>query len=350
MKKYKIYTAIIMCSLMLVMTGCSASLTTENGSMKVFNEEEGLVAQGVIEAKEVSINSKIPGRVKKLLIEEGMDIKADSPLVEISSDELMAKKEQALALVKAAEAAHEAAKGQTVAAKSLLTKAQNGARDQEIAQAQAAYDLMSSTYSRVEKLYEKGAVSQQKKEEVATQLEIAKQTLSMAKEGARSEDISSAEALVTQALSMEQAAQGKLEQANGGLQEVEAYLNDTNIKAPINGVVTEINADEGELVSTGMSIATVTDLQNTWVEVKVKETDLQKISLGQEVNIKIPSYSNDVFKGSVVRINQKPDFATKRATNDNGSFDIISFGVKIKIDNNEKTLRPGMTAFVQFIK
>ncbi|SHJ57245.1 HlyD family secretion protein [Paramaledivibacter caminithermalis] len=349
MRSLNKYIFISMCLLLLLMTGCSAGAAEKN-EINVFNESEGIVAQGVIEAKEVSINSKIPGRIGKIYVEEGVEIEAGQLLVEISSDELQAKKEQALALVKAAEAAHEAAKGQVKAAKSLLAKAQNGAREQEIAKAQAYYDLMASTYERVEKLFEKGAVSEQKKDEVKTQLEVAKQTLSMAKEGARSEDISSAEALVTQALSMEQAAKGKLEQAQAGLQEVEAYLKDTKISAPINGVITQVNADEGELVSTGMSIATITNLNKPWVEVKIKETDLEKISLGQEVKVKVPSFSEDIFKGKVVRINKKPDFATKRATNDNGDFDIISFGVKIQIENNDKVLRPGMTAFVQFLK
>lgn len=347
MKSYKKYLIATMIILTVALAGCSSTAIGHKDA-KIFNEEEGIVSQGIIEAKEVSINSKIPGRIGEIKVEEGADVKAKDIIVEIDSDELQAKKDQALALVKAARAAHDAAKGQVKAANALLTKAQNGAREQEVATAQAYYDLMTKTYDRVEKLYEKGAVSEQKKDEVATQLEVAKQTLSMAKEGARSEDISSAQALVAQALAMEQAAKGKLEQAEGGLQEVEAYLKDTKINSPINGVVTQINADEGELVSTGMSIATVTDLKNPWVEVKVKETNLDKIFVNQEVKVKVPSFSNDIYKGKVVRINKKPDFATKRATNDNGDFDIVAFGVKIELDNKENVLRPGMTAFVQF--
>ncbi len=345
---HKKSSMILMLVLSLLLAGCSNAVAKED-NVSVFNESEGIVAQGVIEAKEVSINSKIPGRIGKIYVEEGIEVKVEDLLVEIDSEELKAKKEQALALVKAANAAYDAAKGQVKAANALLEKAQNGAREQEIASAQAYYDLMEKTYDRVVKLYEKGAVSEQKKDEVETQLEVAKQTLSMAKEGARSEDISGAQALVAQALAMEQAAKGKLEQAEAGLQEVEAYLNDTKITSPINGVVTQINADEGELVSTGMSIATVTNLENTWVEVKVKETDLSKVSIGQEVKVKVPSFSEEIYKGKIVRINKKPDFATKRATNDNGDFDIVAFGVKIEIENDENILRPGMTAFVQFI-
>ncbi|HEX9060689.1 MAG TPA: efflux RND transporter periplasmic adaptor subunit, partial [Clostridia bacterium] len=197
-----------------------------------------------------------------------------------------------------------------------------------------------------------------------TQLEVARQQLSMANEGARSEDKMGAEAQVIQAQANVQARASIYEQAKAGVKasedkvkaaegvvaEVDAYLKDTLIKAASDGVITEINSHEGELVSTGVSIGTLSKLKNTWVTVKVKETDLSKISVNQEVDIKVPAFSKSVFKGKVATINQKPDFATKRATNDNGDFDILSYGVKIDLSDNDNVLRPGMTAFVQFRK
>jgi len=349
MKLNKKYIVLLLASAILTSTtACSTINASPENEISVFNEEEGIVSRGVIEAKEVSINTKIPGKIGKINIEEGQSVNAGDLLVEISSDELLAKKEQTKALIKAAQATYKAAEGQVKAANSMLEKAQNGARDQEIAQAETYCNLMEKTYERVKKLHEKGAVSEQKKDEVKAQLDIAKQKLSMAKEGARSEDISGAQALVAQALSMKQAAQGKIDQAKAGLEEVNAYLKDTKIVSPINGTITALNADEGELVSTGMSIATVTNLDKTWVEAKVEENKLKNIKMGQEVDVKVPGYSDEVIKGKVVRINKKPDFATKRATNDNGDFDIIAFGVKIEIDNKDKVLRPGMTAFIQF--
>ncbi|WP_425446211.1 HlyD family secretion protein [Dethiothermospora halolimnae] len=329
--------------------GCT-SQKKDSEAVGLFDGNSENIVTGSIEAKEVSVNTKIPGRIKKLNIVEGDEIKGGDILVQISSDEIEAKKEQAEAVIKAARASYEAAEGQVTAAKSMLDKAQNGARKQEIAQAQEYVNLMEKTYERVKKLYKKGAVSAQKKDEVSTQLKVAKEKLSMAKEGARSEDINGAQALVAQALAMKQAASGKLEQAKGALQEVEAYLKDTKIKSPINGSITALNANEGELVSTGMSIATITDFENTWVEINIEETKLDKISLNDELEIKISSSPDKVFKGKVVHINRKPDFATKRATNDNGGFDIVTYGVKIKIDNKDRLLLPGMTAFVKLPK
>lgn len=345
-KKYRVLLIGLM--ILISTTACSSMDISSENEVSVFNEEQGMVMRGIIEAKDVSINTKIPGKIEKISIEEGQNVKAGDLLVKISSEEIEAKSEQTKALIKAAEAAYEAASGQVEAANSMLEKAQYGARDQEVAQAEAYYNLMEKTYERVVKLNEKGAVSDQKRDEVNTQLEIAKQTLSMAKEGARSEDISGAQALVAQALSMKQAAQGKVDQAKAGLDEINVYLKETKLTSPIDGVVTVLNADEGELVSTGMSIATVTNLDKMWVEVKVEETQLRNIQIGQIVNVKVPGYSDESFDGKIIRINKKPDFATKRATNDNGNFDIVTFGVKIEIENEDTVLRPGMTAFVQF--
>lgn len=335
--------AVLMLTVMVV--GCTAK--AEN-TTALFDESQGLVYRGIVEAKEVSLNSKIPGKIAEILVEEGDRVKAGDVIAEISSEELKAKEAQAKAVVEAAQAAHQAAKAQVQAARSMLEKAINGARDQEIAQAQAYYDLMQKTYERVEKLYEKGAVSAQKRDEVKAQLDIAREKLSIAKEGARNEDISAARAVVAQAMAMEQAAREKLDQAKGALQEVRAYLKDTKIISPINGVVTLLNADEGELVSTGMSIATITDMDDLWVEVNVKETELGSIKLQQEVEVKTPAFPERTFKGRVVRINKKPDFAVKRATEDNGEFDVLSYGVKIELENKDALMHPGMTAFVQF--
>lgn len=339
--------AVLVLGGILLLTGCSGAEGAEQGAA-LYPEGEGIQAQGTIEVKEVSINTKVPGKVEAIKMEEGQEVKAGDLLISIASGEIQAKKGQLEAQIKQAQAAYKAAQGQTEAARAQLAKAQNGARTEEIQQAKAAYELMEKTYERVNKLYEVGAVSEQKKDEVATQLEVSKQQYNMAQEGARSEDISAAQALVTQALSMEEAAKGKLDQAKAGLEEVEVYLKDTQITSPISGTVTEVNVEEGELVSTGMSLATLSDLEKPWVEVQVKETDLASLYLQQPVKIKIPAYSDEIFTGKVVRINQKADFATKRATNDNGDFDIISFGVKIEIDGGDTVIRPGMTAFVLF--
>lgn len=421
-------------AIVLVLTyGFNESKSVETVSINnLFNETDGLVVQGVIETKEVNINSKIPGKLITLYVEEGQEVKEGDPLIEISSDELQAKKKQAEAAFSQANAALKAAKEQLEQAKAgvdaskglveqaqagvkassaklneaeagvkasqkqyeaataVKEKAENGARTQEVAQAQAAYDVMQKSYERVATLVEKGAVSQQKLDEIKAQLEVAKETLSMAEEGAREEDkkaatatseqaaavleaaktrvdqatagltaskaqltqamagVDSSNALLYQAQAGVEAKEGLVQQAQGALDEINAYLESVVLKAPMDGTVTTINSEVGELVSTGTQIAIVSNLKGTWVEVSVPETDLGKISEGQEVIVKVPGYKDQIFTGHVSTINAQPNFAVKRATNDNGGFDIVSFGVKIKLDNEGEVLRPGMSAYIQF--
>ncbi|WP_099190106.1 HlyD family secretion protein [Tepidibacter mesophilus] len=334
---------ILICLIMLASTmlfGCASSQEIETNDKY----------QGIIEAQEVDINSKIPGKIGEVKVEEGQIVKEGDLIVTIDSKELAAKKNQMEALVSAAKGQLDAAQSQVAAANSQLDKAQNGARSQDIAKAQTYYDLMLKTYERVENLYEKGAVSAQKRDEVKAQLDMAEQTLSMANEGARTEDVSGAQAMVAAATNMVEAARGKYEQAKAGLEEVNAYIQDTNIKSPINGNITLLNIDKGELVSTGMSIATVSDLSNMWIEVNLDETKLSEVYEGQEAKITVTAFKDKTFKGKVVRVNKKPDFAVKKATNDNGNYDIVSYGVKIKVEDEENILRPGMSAFVDFEK
>lgn len=362
------------------------------------------VTQGAVDAKEVSLNTKIPGRIVEFYVAEGDDVKKGDPIVKISSGELEAKKlqlqaqiDQATAGVEAskavvtmaeanyqlslnrveqAEAGLSASRSQRDMASAVNDKASNGARTQQIAQAESAFNLWEATYNRALALYEGGAISTQKIEEIKTQMDVAAETLSMAREGARTEDkaaaaaqlqmassgIDASQALVNQAIeasnvAMAQvvqanaglaASEGLLAQAEAGLMEVEVYLEDTLLLAPIDGTVTGLNSDEGELVSTGTSIGTLTDLNDCWITLNLDEDKLAELVEGQEVGVRFLAYEGTTYVGTVTTINAQPDFAIKKATNDNGNFDIVSFGVKIKLDNQGTSIHPGMTAVVDF--
>jgi HlyD family secretion protein len=114
----------------------------------------------------------------------------------------------------------------------------------------------------------------------------------------------------------------------------------------MDGTVTELNVNEGELVSSGMPLATLTSSKKPYVEINVKETDLGLVHIGDTVDITIEAYPDDTFKGKIINVNQKPDFATKRATNNNGDFDVLSYGVKVEMINVDKDIYPGMTVMV----
>ena len=281
-----------------------------------------LIIQGNIKTEETDLNSKIPGNIDQILVEEGQEVKKGDTLIVISSETIEAKKQQAEAATAAAEAQY--------------NKALNGARSQEVAQAKAAYELAEKTYQRIKKLYDQEAISANTYDQAFAQYTAAKETYEMAEQGAREEDKAAAEALV--------------QQAKAATAEVQTYLDDAVIKAPMDGTVTQLNVNEGELVSSGMPLATLTSNKKPYVEINVKETDLGQVRMGDEVKITISAYPDDVFKGKIVNVNQKPDFATKRATNNNGDFDVLSYGVKVEMPDVDKDIYPGMTVMVNLGK
>jgi HlyD family secretion protein len=331
----------------IIVVGAVAIISTSKGIQGESAEND--VFQGIVAAKDVSVNTKIPGRIEVINVSEGQTVKVGDVILEISSDELRAKERQLLAVVEQAKAGVEASTSQRDMAKAVSEMAENGARNQQVIQAESVYTLWNSTYDRAKVLYEGGAISLQKLEEIRTQKEVYAQTLDMAIEGARIEQKDAANAQLAMAEAGLLASKAKLDQAEAGLGEVRVYLEDTEIKASIDGVMTSINVDEGELVSTGMSLATVSNLDTCWVTVNVDEDEISKITEGQEARVELLAFKDKEFIGKVATVNKQPDFAVKKSTSENGNFDIVSFGVKIEIENNDELFRPGMTAIVDFL-
>lgn len=292
--------------------------TTEKAKAK--ETDETLHIQGSIKLEEVTLNSKIAGNVAQVVVKEGDQIKAGDPIIIIDSSSIQAKKMQA--------------EGALAAARAQASKAANGARSQEVAQAKASADYAQKTYDRVKTLYEQGAIPANTYDETYAKYTAAQETYNMALEGARSEDISAASALVTQ--------------AEGALAEVNSYLADCVIKAPADGTVTSINIEQGELVSTGMALATMSGNGTPWVEVSVPETLLSHVSVGSSVPVALPAYQGKEFTGKISKVGQKPDFATKRATANNGDFDVLSYTVTVTLDSIDANVYSGMTALVDF--
>lgn len=233
------------------------------------------------------------------------------------------------------------AKAGLAQAQAVLSKAQNGARPEDVAQAKAAYDYAASTYERMKPLYADGAVSASDFEGIEAKYLAAKAVYETALNGARPEDIAQAQGAVQQ-------YQATVKQAEAAVNEANTYLRHAVITAPCDGVVTAVNVEKGELISTGMSLASLRAEAEAWVEVNVLETSLSLVRQGQQVTLSFPAYAEQSFHGTVVNVSKNPDFAVKKATNENGSFDVLSYAVKIRLDDMTEPLYAGMTAVVDF--
>lgn len=318
----------------LAVVGFGFQFFPKTGDALVGHVEEGLMVQSSVEMEETNINTLTGGKVAKVCVKEGDVVTAGDVIAIMDSDTLLAKKQQAEASIKAYQ-------GQVKAAQATYQKAMNGATEEQLAQAKAAYDLAEATYNRMQVMLEAEAISQSDFDQAATQYEVSKQQYLAAKKGAEPEDIAAAAASV-------EAYQGQLEAAQGALAEVQSYLDETSITAPVGGIISTVNVSDGELVSTGLPIAVITSTEQPWISCKVMEDQLAQVSLQQKVTVTFPAYPDQVFTGTVTKINKNADFAVKRATNANGSFDVVAFSVKVELDETDTDLYAGMTAFVDF--
>lgn len=295
--------------------------------------ENGII-QGSVKMTEINLNSMLDGYVDEVLIKDGDHVKAEQVLMIMDADIVAAQVEQAQAGLAQAQAAQDAAQA-------VLDKAVNGARSEDITKAKAQYDYVLSTYERMQNLYAEGAISQSDLDNIEAQYLAAKATYDEAVSGARSEDIAAAQAQLAQ-------AKAAVSQYQATVSQAQSYLNHAEITAPADGTVTAVNVEAGELVSTGLALAAMRTDDGAWLEVNVPETMLGQIYEGESVAYTMPAYADREFVGVIQSISKNPDFATKKATNENGTFDVLSYCVKIQPQDSEVQLYSGMTVIVDF--
>ena len=297
---------------------------------------EPIILQGQAEATEVRVSGKVPGRIEKFNVSEGMTVRKGDTLVLLSSPELDAKLFQAVSAEDAANAQNQ--------------KAIKGARAEQIAgayelwqKAEVGVKLAEKTYNRLQNMYNEGVVSAQKRDEAEANYQAsiatskaAKSQYDMALNGAENEDKLAAVALVNR--------------AKGAVSEVESYLSETKLVSPINGEVSDIFPKRGELVGSGAPIMNIVDLSDMWVVFNIREDLLTCIKMGKELEAKVPALGNRVVKLKVNYIKAMASYATFKATKTTGGFDVKTFEVRaipiIPIDE----LRPGMSLMVDYDK
>ncbi len=294
---------------------------------------EPTIIQGTVECTTYKASSKIAGRIEEMKVEQGDHVTKGQLLYVLSTPELDAKLRQAEAVKSAATA--------------LDQKALAGARVQQIEaalnmwqKAQAGKELAQKTYDRVKALYDKGVVPEQKFDEadanyramVATEM-AAKAQYDLAVAGASKED--------------KDAAAAQVQQAEGVVSEVESYISDAMVYAPVDGEVSTIIAEQGELVGTGYPVVAILDTTDTWVTFNIKETLLPKITVGMKMTAYVPALNRNV-ELEVTYISVQADFATWSATRTQGSFDIRTFAVKARPVTDVENIRPGMSVLVNW--
>lgn len=338
---------------------------------------------GYIEADEIRLGSRLGGRVKEVLGEEGRTIRAGEVLVRLEEFDLDERQAQAAAELEARQAA--------------LKRLQKGFRDEEKAQAaarverieqkvkalvegprpeekeaararvrlsQAQLDLAKTTYERNRALFEqaRGAVTREALDRSLEDLKVAQaglevreQELKLLEKGTRPEDIEAAKAELAEAEAARELvengsrpedieqAKAAVAAAQAALEVLEANRAELEIRSPVGGVLDAVELRPGDLVAAGAPMLTIVDTSRLWVRAYVPE-ERMGLQLGQQLRVTVDSFPTKPFTGTVTYIARQAEFTPSNVqTPEERSKQV--FRIKVELPS-EGGLRPGMAADV----
>ena len=292
-----------------------------------------VVLQGQIEATEIRISGKLPGRVDTFLVAEGQTVRRGDTLVGISSPEAYAKLQQASAMENVAKYQNE--------------KIDEGTRLQIIRTAEELWNksktdlqLARTTFQRIQALYKDSVVSAQRYDEAEALYKVALsaeratyQQYLLAKDGAQKQDRESARSMVIV--------------AQGTVNEVQSVLQDAWLTAPTNGEIATIYVQCGELVGTGTPLMNLVILEDCHVVLNVREDYLPHFRMGEIFQGKVPALGNELRPFKVNYISPLGSFATWKSTDTDNGYDMRTFEIHALPMEKADGLRPGMSVLVE---
>jgi HlyD family secretion protein len=288
--------------------------------------------QGQMDGRYIDISPKIIGRIAKLHVREGDEVKPGDVLVTLDSPEIQAKVSEA-----------KAARGAAVAKQQLLD---NGIRAEEVRVAKAnwerwvsAANLAEVTFRRANALYKDGLISQQRNDEAETAYKSAVDAATASRaqyeltlNGFRKEERAAA-AEVTLG-------------AGAAVQGADALAADITLKSPISAEVDKVVLHEGELATLGFPIISLVNLNDVWVVFNLREEELANIKIDTQITGRVPALGGRTVTFSVYYISPKGEYATWRATRQSSGYDIKTFEVRARPVEKVDGLRPGMSVLV----
>ena len=300
------------------------------GAMSIKQEPETL--QGQVEVSEYRVSSKVPGRILEIRVKEGDYVNVGDTLAILDAPEVRAKMTQAQSAENAAAAMDE--------------MANNGARQEQVRgafavlqQAKAGLEIAQKSYNRVQRLYDEGVMTAQKRDEafanykaLEAQVKAAQSQYDMARNGARSEE--------------KKAAAAQVNRAKGAVAEVNSYIHETMQIAQMAGEVSDVYPKVGELVGTGSPIMSVSLMNDIWGTFNVREDQLDGMKVGSIVTAFVPAFKKEI-RMKVYYIKDQGSYAVWKATKSNGQYDLKTFEVKARPMDKLEGLRPGMSLILK---
>ena len=309
--------------ILIILIGCNSK------------NENGVEASGTIEGTEIKLSSKISGTIENKIYNEGDNVKDGDTLIILDKTILEFQKQQA-------EAGVELTKAQ-------FDMLQKGARIEEIVQVEESYNQALTNFKsteedfeRMKSLFSQNSITKKQFDDSENRLKITKAQLSAAKQSlkkiknfARPEELRSAEA--------------KFEQSKSILNITLQQIKDAFIISKINGTITSLPYEKGELVTQGSVVATVVNLDKVFLNLYVPEISLGKINYKNNVDVSVDGFPDKKFNGKIIFISNVAEFTPKNIQTKEDRAKLV-YAIKVEIKNENNILKSGMPAdaFIYF--
>lgn len=329
----------------------------------MFNcQPTGLVASGTLEARDISVGSKIGGRVLQVLAHEGDHVEPNQLLVTFEDAELAAAVTQARGNLDEAKAALDKALRGARPEEIEQSKAENAARGGEVSQARAQVEQARATfinaqreYQRIKELADSGVASRAQRDDAEAAYNAAQANLAAAEHavqaaqgqanasaaiekktvrGNRAEDIAMARAQVVS--------------AEGALKLAETRYAEHEVRSPASAYVEVLDVRPGDLLQPNAPIANLLEADQLYVVVYVPQTEIGRVRVGEKAQVRVDTFGDRLFDAVVEQIRQQAEFLPRNVqTKKEREHQVI--GVKLRVRNPNGDLRAGINADVTFL-
>ena len=246
---------------------------------------------GTIEVDEVHVGPRSPGRVDKIFVQEGDHLRTGQPIVQLDAAELKARRDLAVAQIESA------------------------IRDADSQEAQL--DFLRDDARRQQDLLKRKVVSPTDAERAGSAARAQEKAV--------------------------EAAKMRVTQARAQLADIDAQLAEMQVTAPADSILEVLSVKVGDVLPANREVATLLLSNHLWVRVYVPEPWLGRIKVGDAVTVRVDSFPNVDFPGTVEQVNRQAEFTPRNVQTVEDRIRQV-FGVKIRLPSNDDRLRAGMAA------
>ena len=312
-----------------------------------------------VEQNMTPIIPRVTGFIEKIYVKDNQFVKKGDTLFVIDNSDYIVKVEEAKAALLAAQSSFEVSKADVGTAQSSVSVSDANAKSSvnSIESAQIKLWRATNDFERFENLYKNKSITKQQYEQALAAKQEAESQLKMMKQQKNANDFQKNVAVTKTNVSQKQTsvAAANIERAKAALDAAMLNLKYTVVTAATNGQVSAVDLQPGQLIQPGQSLFYIINSEEVWVVANFKETQLNKMKLGQTVEIKADAFPGEKFEGTITSFSPATGsrFSLLPPDNATGNFvkTVQRLPVKISLTTNNakdkiNLLRSGMNVEV----